>query len=163
VIYHVGTIGCVGDPVSMTSHLLNMLRRGGRLLFNAPNRDACALPGQLWFDSAPPPDVVTMYPPGFWRSHFGRRSKVEETIEYEPPIRNALIGLRILTRRRWRKPVPIALEYSNRSSAPVPLPGDEMWNNFERVVRRVGPWTGLLALVPPRPSEYGLFVEMKKK
>src|SRR5207249_863618 len=38
VIYHVGMIGCVGDPVGLTRQLLAKLKPGGRLVFNAPNR-----------------------------------------------------------------------------------------------------------------------------
>ena len=50
VIFHVGTIGCVADPVGMTRQWLDLLKPGGRLLFNAPNRDGCTLRGQLWFE-----------------------------------------------------------------------------------------------------------------
>src|SRR5437660_518436 len=67
VVYHVGTIGCVADPLGMTKRLLGLLKPGGRLLFNVPNRDGCYLRGQLWIDAAPPPDVVTLFPSGFWR------------------------------------------------------------------------------------------------
>ena len=62
VIYHVGLIGCVDDPIALTRRLLAMLKPGGLLLFNAPNRDALGLDGQLWLDSAPPPDLVTLFP-----------------------------------------------------------------------------------------------------
>ena len=45
VIYHVGLIGCVADPIAFTRRLLAMLKPGGTLLFNAPNRDAFAWKG----------------------------------------------------------------------------------------------------------------------
>jgi len=50
---------------------LNLLKSGGRLRSIAPNRDGCSLQDQLWFESAPPPDVVTLFPPGFCRDRFG--------------------------------------------------------------------------------------------
>ena len=75
VIYHVGTIGCVGDPLGLTRNLLKMLKPGGVLLFNAPNADSCWLRNHLWIDAAPPPDVVTLFRPGFWRKHLPRRSR----------------------------------------------------------------------------------------
>jgi SAM-dependent methyltransferase len=162
IIFHVGTIGCVADPIGTTRNLLGMLKPAGLLFFNAPNRDACTLCDQLWFDSAPPPDVVTMYMPGFWRNQFKTWAEVEETIENESSIENSLIGLRILARRRWRNPLPIGIEVSKRVSAPAPTKGDRLWNYFERVVRRVGPRTGLTALAPARPQEFGLFIKMQK-
>lgn len=162
VIYHVGTIGCLADPIGMTRDLLGMLKPGGRLLFNAPNRDACPLRNQLWFDSAPPPDVVTLFPPGFWQHRFADFAEVEETIEDEPPLQNTLIALRVMAGRQWHKPLPIALQNSNQFPAPVATGIERLWDDFERLVRRVGPLTGLLGLVAARPQEYGLFVKMRK-
>ena len=49
-IFHVGTIGCIAAPIAMTRSLLGLLKTGGRLLFNAPNRDGFSLRDQLWFD-----------------------------------------------------------------------------------------------------------------
>lgn len=163
VIFHIGTIGCVADPIGMTRQLLSMLKPGGRLLFNAPNRAACLLRDQLWFDSAPPPDVVTLYPHGFWRTQFREVADVKEFVEHESLVQNALIGLRLLARRRWRKPVPIALGQSNQRSAPQFRISDWLWASFERAVRRFGPATGLFAAAPARPQEYGLFVKMLKQ
>jgi len=163
VIFHVGTIGCVADPVGMTRRWLGMLKSGGRLLFNAPNRDGCCLRDQLWFESAPPPDVVTLFPGGFWREQFGNVALVSETIESCTDEQNLLIALRKLARRKWRKPLPMLLKESERRSAPAPQFMDVLWQNFERVVRKVAPWTGLLGLAPLHPSEFGLFVQMVKK
>jgi SAM-dependent methyltransferase len=163
VIYHVGTIGCVGDPVGMTRHLLALLRSGGRLLFNAPNRDGCTLPDQLWFESAPPPDVVTMFPPGFWRDCFGDTALVSEEFEFCSPEQNLLIALRKLAHRKWRKPMPLALKDSERRSTPAPTFGDVLWRNLERLVRKAAASTGVHRLAPLHPSEFGLFVQMVKK
>ena len=62
VIYHVGTIGCVADPLGLTARLLSLLKPGGRLLFNAPNLESCWFEEQLWIDAAPPPDLVSIFP-----------------------------------------------------------------------------------------------------
>ena len=163
VIFHVGTIGCVADPVGMTGQWLDLLKPGGRLLFNAPNRDGCTFRDQLWFESAPPPDVVTMYPPGFWRDHFGDVAFVSEEIEFCSPEQNLLIALRKLARRKWRKPMPLALKNSEHWSAPAPMFGDVLWQNLEGIVRKAARWMGLDRFAPVHPSEYGLFVQMVKK
>jgi SAM-dependent methyltransferase len=163
VIFHVGTIGCVADPVGFTRKLLDLLKPGGRLLFNAPNRDACAFRDQLWFESAPPPDLVTLFPPGFWRDQFSNASLIDETIERGSPEQNLLILLRRLGCRRWRKPVPMPLKVSEKPSAPPPMFGDALWHNLERVARKVAPWTGMLRFAPSYPTEFGLFIKMTKR
>jgi hypothetical protein len=140
-----------------------MLKPGGRLLFNAPNRDGCCLRDQLWFESAPPPDVVTLFPAGFWLKQFGNVALVFEEIESRTQEQNFLIALRKLARRKWRKPLPMLLKESERWSTPAPQFTDALWQNLERVVRKVAPWTGLLGLAPLHPSEFGLFVQLVKK
>jgi SAM-dependent methyltransferase len=163
VIFHVGTIGCIADPIGMTKKWLDLLKTGGRLLFNAPNRDGCSAREQMWFESAPPPDLVTLFPPGFWRDRFGDVALVSEDIEFCSPEQNLLIALRRLARRKWRKPVPMPLKESERWSTPAPRFSDALWRNLERVARKVAPWSGLLGLAPLHPSEFGLFVQMVKK
>jgi SAM-dependent methyltransferase len=163
IIFHVGTIGCVADPIGMTNQWLGLLKPGGRLLFNAPNRDGFTLRDQLWFDSAPPPDVVTLFPLGFWVAHFGEAALVSEEIEFCRPEKNVLIMLGKLAGRKWRKPAPLALEKSELWSAPTPIFGDGLWRNLERMVRKAGQLTRLDRFIPAHPSEYGLFVQMVKK
>jgi SAM-dependent methyltransferase len=162
IIFHVGTIGCVADPVGITRNLLRLLKPGGQLLFNAPNREGLAMRGQLWVEGAPPPDLVTMFRPGFWRDVFADIAAVCEEIEIGAPLQNSLIGLRNLAGRRWRPPVPIPLEESMRQSGPVPRWGDTLWRIFERAASRLAPRLGLLRFAPPYPAEYGLFVCMIK-
>jgi SAM-dependent methyltransferase len=162
VIFHVGTIGCVADPIGMTRSLLDLLKPGGRLLFNAPNRQGLALCGQLWIEGAPPPDMVTMFRPGFWSENFGDVAEVSEEIEIGAPMRNLLIGLRKLACGRWRQPIPIPLEESARRSKALPRWDDTIWTGFERVVRKFAPPFGLLRFTPRYPDEYGLFVRMKR-
>ena len=148
VIFHVGTIGCVADPVGLTRQWLDLLKPGGQLLFNAPNRDGCTSQDQLWFEFAPPPDVVTLFPAGFWRHRFSYAALISERIEFSSPEQNLLIALRKLANRKWRKPVPLALKDSQRWSAPAPTPGDAFWENLERVVRKAARWTRLSRFRP---------------
>jgi SAM-dependent methyltransferase len=162
-IYHVGTIGCVEDPIGLTHDLLRLLKSGGRLVFNAPNLDACALRDQLWLDWAPPPDLVTLFRPGFWREQFGNIAEVNEEIEWEPPQRNLVIGLGRLMGRRWKEPPPLALKESKRLSLPPLTWGDLQWRHVESVVRRIGAWTRIDRLVPARPADFGLLVTMAKR
>ena len=102
IVFHLGTIGCVADPIGMTTRLLNLLKPGGRLLFNAPNRDGLTLRDQLWFESAPPPDIVALFPRGFWRKRFAATALTDETVRFNPPQKNLSILLRrtlAITRR----------------------------------------------------------------
>lgn len=162
VIYHVGTIGCVIDPIGMTKSLLALLKPGGRLLFNAPNRDSFTFPDQLWIDSAPPPDLVTLFAPGFWTKHLGADAQVHEQLELHTPAQSLQLRLRRLRQRHWRKPQPIPLRESNsppRSSARL---GARLWARLERLVVRLAHAAKLDRFVRPRPTEFGIFVEMTK-
>jgi SAM-dependent methyltransferase len=162
VIYHVGTIGCVADPIRMTHELLGMLKPGGRLLFNAPNLDACSLPDQLWL-SAPPPDLVTIYRPGFWQKYFQNVAHVVEQIEYRPPSENLVMQMRKFGRRRWRPSQPIDLGDESQGAAGLTSWDEIGWHNLERITRRFGVWTRMDRLARAHPAEYGLFVSMTKR
>src|SRR5205814_1852125 len=111
IIYHVGMIGCVADPIELTKQLLAMLTPHGRLLFNAPNRQSCSLRGQLWLDSAPPPDLVTLFPPGFWKRQFYASAAVIEETEMHSARMSLEIGLRKSFGPRWQKPIPLPLAF----------------------------------------------------
>jgi SAM-dependent methyltransferase len=166
VIYHVGTIGCVGDPLKLTRQLLGMLKPGGELIFNAPNADSCWLKDQLWIDAAPPPDLVTLFRPGFWSQQFAGVATVKEEIEPCPPERSFGIGVSKLFGRKWRRPEPLLLEASlndfkmaRRGSAVI---GDRLWPIFERSAVKAGRLTRTLALAPTQPSPFGLLIRMTK-
>jgi 2-polyprenyl-3-methyl-5-hydroxy-6-metoxy-1,4-benzoquinol methylase len=166
IIYHIGTIGCVSNPVELTRSLLKMLRPGGKLLFNAPNANACWLKGQLWIDFAPPPDVVTLYTPGFWTRFFSDEAYVSEEIEDCPPDYSLVIGLR-KSLRSWRRPRRGSIDDSLtrykygpvESSGPV----DKLWAFVERSALRVISRLGVISLVPGQPAPFGLFVALTKK
>lgn len=96
-IYHVGTIGCVEDPIGFTHSLLARLRPGGMLVFNAPNVDAYRERGTVWSASALPPDLVTLYSPRFWRQNFDAHCLVEVKegrLPYKQRIREMASALR---------------------------------------------------------------------
>ncbi len=79
-IYHVGTIGCVESPLEMTNKLLALLKPGGHLVFNAPNKDSCIENQQIWINDTPPPDLVTLFPASFWHEQFAQITEVSVDI-----------------------------------------------------------------------------------
>ncbi len=166
VIYHAGMIGCVADPVGMTNKLMDMLKPGGRLLFNAPNVQACSLKAQLWIDASPPPDVVTLFRPGFWSDRFSSRATVLEEVEMGSPEHAFMIGLRKLAGRRWHKPTPIPLEQSANDYKTSRVRNghfsDRTWNTFEWGMVGIARRVGAVKLVPREPTPFGLFVTMTK-
>lgn len=160
VIYHVGLIGCVADPIALTRRLLAMLKPGGTLLFNAPNRDALALDGQLWFDSAPPPDLVTLFPAGFWRSRFGDSATVTEQIEMVDAEASTALGARRLAGVKWHAPSPVPFDAGAHFWS-QPTDGPRLI--LARVLAKAARTLRLTGLATPRPAEFGLLVSMSPK
>jgi SAM-dependent methyltransferase len=167
VIYHVGTIGCVSDPLGLTRDLLKLLTPGGQLLFNAPNADSCSLRGQLWLDAAPPPDVVTLFRQGFWRNQFFSVGDVAEDVEMCPPDQALKIGLRNVFGRRWQAPKPLPLDASADAYQHGRPENDHVknrvWHLFERGSLKIGRAVHLSHLAAQQPTPFGLFVKMTKK
>jgi SAM-dependent methyltransferase len=167
VIYHVGTIGCVGDPLCLTRDLLRLLKPGGQLLFNAPNADSCWLKGQLWIDAAPPPDVVTLFRRGFWRKYFSSVADVAEEVEMCPPDLAFEIGLTNFFGRRWRSPRPQPLDASVNDYQQRRPENDNRKKSlcylFERGSLKMGRAIHLSQLAPQQPTPFGLYVKMTKK
>lgn len=128
--WHVGMIGCVADPLGLTEEMLRTLAPGGRLAFNAPNR-AALRPGELWFESAPPPDLVTLFPPGFWQRRFESRMKVREDVR----LLDSRRALAAVVQRRIR-------------------------GRAGHAAARAAARIGLQALVAPQPAPFGIFVTM---
>lgn len=156
LIVHVGLIGCVADPVGLTRELLGLLAPAGRLAFNAPNRDALELRDQLWFDSAPPPDLVTLFPEGFWARRLGNAAQVTEEVERRSARACTEIALARIAGQRWKPPAPRAFEPAPARAASRPVP-------VIRALSRLAEATGLAALARPRPTEFGLFVTMRPR
>jgi SAM-dependent methyltransferase len=162
VVYHVGLIGCVADPIELTNGLLSLLKPGGKLLFNAPNRASCSGCGQLWIDSAPPPDVVTLFAPGFWRSRFTDIANVTELLENLSADESLRIGLQRTFRRSWKKPVPRALVLSEQNTSNGFGSSGTAWRMIERTMMKLGRMSRLSHVVSRQPSEFGLFVTMTR-
>lgn len=160
VIYHVGLIGCVADPIALTRRLLGMLKPKGTLLFNAPNRDALALDGQLWLDGAPPPDLVTLFPPGFWQSRFGSAVNVTEHIEMLDAGVSMAVTARRLAGLKWHAPSPVPFDTGAHVWS---QPADGPRVMLARMIARIGRTLRLAALAAPRPAEFGLLVEMSPR
>jgi SAM-dependent methyltransferase len=166
-IYHVGTIGCVSDPLHFTRDLLKLLKPGGQLLFNAPNAAACWLRGQLWLDAAPPPDLVTLFRRGFWHKHFDETADVTEQVEMCPADQSLEIGLRNALGRRWQDPKPLQLDASvdayQHGRRENHHGQNHRWHWVERGSIMIGRATYLSYLAPKKPAPFGLFVKMIKK
>jgi SAM-dependent methyltransferase len=165
-IFHTGTIGCVGDPVGITRSLMDMLKSGGTLLFNAPNFHACRQKDQLWIDVCPPPDLVTMFKPGFWARMFSADAQVSETIDNCSPEESLQLLLKRLT-RRWKSPPPVSFKeslliYKFQNDAKRSF-SDRFFAKFDSLVLRVFRKARLLKLVPGQPAPFGLFVTFVKK
>lgn len=160
VIYHLGMIGCVNDPVGHTKHLLSMLRPGGRLLFNAPNLTACRLRNQLWFDTAPPPDLVTLFPPGFWTRQFDRMAMVREAVELEDADTAISGAMRRIFRGGWTPPRPRRINETVTEQKAEPSTFDRILHLFERGAAKLARITGLSRLAPRHAREFGLYVKM---
>lgn len=162
VVFHVGTIGCVPDPLGFTQSLLALLRPGGRLIFNAPNVDGCYLDGQLWVDGAFPPDLLTLFKKGFWSKHFSDKADVVETVQSCSPEQNAMLSLKQVFGRTWTPPAPVPLDAGINDLREGRKPqADHLWHNIARIIHRTP--AAILRLVPAKPDPFGLFVTMTKK
>ena len=160
VIYHVGLIGCVADPIALTRQLLAMLKPGGALLFNAPNRDALRLKGQLWLDSAPPPDLVTLFPPGFWQSRFDDDAVVIEHVEMLAADAAMAAAARRLAGLRWQRPSPAPFDSGAHVWSQPALGAREL---VARAISRLARSLRLSAWAAPQPAEFGLLVSMSPR
>jgi SAM-dependent methyltransferase len=158
-IFHVGLIGCVADPLGLTRELLRELKPGGRLFFNAPNREALRLRQQLWMDSAPPPDLGTLFPPGFWTRQFPNAS-VDEVTEVLPPDASLALAARELVGVRWRPPVPLPM--TGRAQTWTQPRGGAR-DLAARALARAGRAMRLARVAAPRPHEFGLFVTIESQ
>ncbi|MBN4078244.1 class I SAM-dependent methyltransferase [Nitrospina gracilis] len=147
VIYHVGTIGCVSSPVEMTKELISLLKPGGVLVFNAPNRKCCEFLGRIWLNT-PPPDLVNLFHPEFWQKEFSSLAEVEVNVLTAGRLTSGYIRMLAYF---GSSPVTRLFDVDNYRSL-----------SFGRKVKRYF-LTLYYALVnPPVPHEYGIHVVLRK-
>jgi len=149
-IYHVGTIGCVDDPIGLTNQWLSMLRPGGLLVFNAPNRQVCDLLGSKWVFGTVPPDLVTLFTPDFWKTRFADQADAEVSVLQAPAAYAAACHL-----------VPWLMD---RQFVGL-LSGWRRWVDQPRlkaaaVIGRIG---AALGLDRPQPDDFGIHVLLRRK
>ncbi len=65
-IFHMGTIGCVKNPIEFNKSLISKLKKGGKFFFNYPSLDFLEDTNSLWFFSTTAPDLNIAYKHGFW-------------------------------------------------------------------------------------------------
>ena len=160
LIYHVGLIGCVADPLGLTRSLLAMLKPGGRLIFNAPNRDALRFSNQLWLDSAPPPDLVTLFPPGFWRTQCSALADVEESVGSIDARSSFAIAAQRALGVRWSPPAAQPMSVVGHAWG---QPGNGWRHLLARAITKTAVVAGATRLAAPRPTEFGLFISMRAR
>lgn len=76
IVYSIGTVGCVEHPLKFVESLLALVKPGGQLVFNTPSRSYVEATGEAWVDTLPP-DLITLFPTGFWESKYGPRVRVD--------------------------------------------------------------------------------------
>jgi hypothetical protein len=157
-IWHVGVIGCVPDPLALTRRLLSLLKRGGTLFFNAPNREALHHRSQLWLDSAPPPEVITLFPHNFWGNQIAGAT-VSETAERVPAAEATVKTLRHWLGPRWRPPSAHSRAAADAHRWEQPRP-NAAWRSIEAVAARLSAVSGVG--LGSWPQEFGLYVAITK-
>jgi SAM-dependent methyltransferase len=156
-IYHVGTVGCVDDPIGFIRDQLRLLRRGGVLLFNAPNLDACHALDLPWLSGAAPPDLVTVFPPDFWQRHFSALANISVRVAMDLPLTS-------FRRRREARSRPVAPMFSlfGASAAAVPTREGLAKRGMRSVIRVAGRLLPPVGPFVPLPQEFGVYVRMEK-
>jgi len=117
------------------------------------------LRGQLWLDSAPPPDVVTLFPEGFWRAHAEAGVRVEETAEMTAAPESMVKTLQRWLGAKWQPPIAHRPDTPSAHQWMQPAAG-AAWRTIEAVAAKLSSVTGIH--FGRWPEEYGLFVVMTK-
>jgi 2-polyprenyl-3-methyl-5-hydroxy-6-metoxy-1,4-benzoquinol methylase len=155
-IYHVGTIGCVESPIEMTRSLLEWLRPGGLLVFNAPNVNACKEKGELWVSTCPP-DLVTLFEPGFWGQRFGDFAAVDTRVISERGVDLLLLHVKQL----------VGIPHASRSEASLAsvsgkVGGRRSARRLSAALRHLLRRLPTHLALPRRSTEPGIHVLMRK-
>jgi SAM-dependent methyltransferase len=161
LIYHVGTIGCVEDPVGLIRTELAQLRQGGLLVFNAPDVAAAVERHRLWSVATTPPDLVTLFDRGWFMSAFSELAVVDVELAHEDPLvslRRTLGRDGVLSenmpRFRLFEDAP-----EQRVYAVEPASTSMARNAIKGVLRLLHS----MRLIPRHAHEYGILVRMIKR
>lgn len=153
-IYHVGTVGCVDDPIGFIKKQIRLLRPGGTLLFNAPNLDACLPLNLEWLTNTTPPDLVTLFPSEFWESMLSGLADLSVHVAFDSPLTSF--------RRRRRAHRGISSEGMSLYNAGTKLshssPAKRIVHRVAYAIDRLLPPVGVFT---PLPKEFGVYVRAK--
>ena len=157
VVYHVGTIGCVDDPIGFTRAILDSLKVGGKLFFNCPDVEAAREMKAIWNKGTPPPDLITLFKDSVWRELFAK--DVEVNISYDPYDVKANIYKYIdkLLRRPYLIETPeISISQIKLREAERITPA--ILKKLFQILSQVNLWN----VFPRHVLEIGMFVTMTK-
>lgn len=158
-IFHAGTIGCVDSPFQLTRQLLKLLKPGGVLLFNAPNRDACIQNQQLWVEGTHPPDLVSLFTPGIWETEFHAEAEIQVDVEYHSGWQG--LKRKLQSHRRWQWVPKTNLFSGTREETPVVCrPKDSLMVIVRRVLRSAVGTISNHLLGKQVPTDFGILVRM---
>lgn len=159
-VYHLGTIGCVNNPIAFTKVSLNLLRPGGKLLFNAPDVKAAREMGAIWNNSTPPPDLITLFDESFWENQFKDLADVDITYEPYCHYSNAAKHIDKLLNRPYLDPKPKLFH-----KMVFPKASDKL--RVKRILRRIMIqlfyYLSKLNIIHQYKPEFGMFVSLTKK
>jgi SAM-dependent methyltransferase len=154
-VFHTGTIGCVQHPIQFTKQILTLLKPGGKLLFNAPDKKAASEMGAIWIKGTPPPDLITLFDDSFWSKFFSDLAAVKVSYEPYSHVSNAKKALNRFFRRHYLGREN-ALMYSTDLGVSSAL-------KIESLLYPILYAFSKLKLVPTYRNEYGMFVSLTKK
>jgi len=151
--FHLGTIGCVEKPIEFTHQILDAVKPGGVLMFNAPCLEQCAQLDSPWIWGACPPDLVTLFSEDFWHKTFSDVAHVETKLIWSTPVQSARLRL---ARRKSRQP------YRGRILEPVGGHSFAAGSRAKAVLRHVAQVLPV-PFVAPVVNAFGVIVTMTKR
>jgi len=155
VIFSIGTVGCVDNPVVFINNLLGMLKPGGMLLFNCPDLQSVRESDAVWAGS-PPPDVITLFSETFWQNYFSGPATIK--VSYEPYDHRKNVKLML----SGFQPPQNTLPRSIWETSPPPPPSKNLHSMVVHAIEcLLVPLSG--RLLPRKRLEYGQFITMIKK
>jgi 2-polyprenyl-3-methyl-5-hydroxy-6-metoxy-1,4-benzoquinol methylase len=84
VIFHIGVIGCVTDPIEFLEYYLDKLKENGVMFFNVPNVNSVLELNELWV-STPPPDLIYLFKGNEFKNILSNKSLEVDIIETLSP------------------------------------------------------------------------------